>query len=307
MFDICYSIVVRVVPGYPLIVIHNREEALDRKFTKLIEKDGIIGARDILSDGIWIGVNKRNGKILSMTNYRHKNCMRDGSKTVSRGILNDELIENKFNIQANVPLELKHNFDGFNVIMCDIYPEINAKFISNCNHTTIKPAMNGFNPHIGHVRHLDDGIYVVSNGMINDDKIWTRVRYLKKKLNEWIYLKKSNSLTILNELIDKVSNKDNHINEEHKQIFTELREIISDKSRFNDNELPSIFDCQFSPYNHSIEKEWHSSIFTKNTVSQSIVILNDTNNGTLTHFYQNDSRKGITNENNWEYISSLFP
>lgn len=241
-------------------------------------------------------MNIKTGKILSMTNYRHKYFQESNMKLTSRGILNNQLIKNEFKLNENCSINLKNNYNGFNIILCDIKPKINVQFISNSIHKTINPSINQFSHNTANIRSLKNGIHIISNGQINDIKIWARVRNLKHKLNIWLKVKQSKSLNIIDNILHKISNNNNN---NHKLIFDELNQIISDNTKFNLNEIPNIKQCSYT-LTPNKEQMNHQSIFQFDTISQTIIIVDNKNKA---HFYQNDSRD---NKSDWEYQLTTF-
>ncbi|MDF2693568.1 MAG: hypothetical protein K0S65_1951 [Labilithrix sp.] len=74
----------RIVPGFPLVVVANRDEQLDRaSSTPRWWAEGFLAPRDEVAGGSWLGLND-SGTFVGITN-RYLG-MRDGSRT-SRGAL----------------------------------------------------------------------------------------------------------------------------------------------------------------------------------------------------------------------------
>lgn len=106
-------------PTYKLIVVANRDEEYNRptKFAHFWEDASILGGRDLLQMGTWLGVTK-TGKFAAITNYRDPKRAQ-GKK--SRGnIVRDFLIENihpkKFIEKLSKTRTL---YGGYNVLLGD--------------------------------------------------------------------------------------------------------------------------------------------------------------------------------------------
>ncbi len=87
-----------IVPGYPLICFHNREEAYSRP-TGACDVEhhsgdpSVICARDQRSHGTWMGFNVRTGAFAMLTNARHR--LKRPGRARSRGELVDEFLSGR--------------------------------------------------------------------------------------------------------------------------------------------------------------------------------------------------------------------
>ena len=62
-----------VHPGFPLVVVHNREELAARPASPCQRWPGsVVCAKDLLSNGTWMGLNEKLGVFCSLTNMRHR-------------------------------------------------------------------------------------------------------------------------------------------------------------------------------------------------------------------------------------------
>ena len=183
---------INVFKDYPLICVHNREERVNRKFTELLHKNGIIAARDKEQNGIWMGLSEENKNIIMMTNNRYKFKINHDVEYTSRGLLNEDFASGKYNDQLqkqqhNNTIKLNGYFHGFNIFLCQTVPKLNCYFISNrpqstCHEMEAKVDTNTeIPPYEARFCKLSDGIHIISNGQINDDVIWARVRHLRKR------------------------------------------------------------------------------------------------------------------------------
>ena len=221
---------------------------MDRAFTKLLNKNGIIGARDKEHNGIWMGLSEKNKNILMMTNNRYKFKIIDDVEYISRGTLNEDLISGKYKdkIHKNKTINLDEYFRGFNIILCETVPDVNCYFLSNRMQSTCKE-MNcdkEIKQNQANVCKLSDGIHIISNGMLNDDVIWTRVRILRKRLNEWVNIIKTKQTREDNAELKEDADDESTISVD--VILNDLSRIMSDDQDFEQKELPSIEQCEFS-------------------------------------------------------------
>jgi hypothetical protein len=74
---------------YPLVCVHNREEAADRPTTRCARRGDVVCATDALAGGTWMGINVLSGLFCSLTNLRSR---RSRLAAASRGLLVRELL-----------------------------------------------------------------------------------------------------------------------------------------------------------------------------------------------------------------------
>lgn len=106
----------RVVPGYELILIANRDEFLKRPTASLDwwpDHPSILAGKDLVGRGTWLGVN-RKGEWTAITNYREP--LPDIPNPPSRGILTKNILENNLTLLSgdfvlNPPPEAYHGFN----------------------------------------------------------------------------------------------------------------------------------------------------------------------------------------------------
>ena len=288
--------------------MHNREESVNRKFTKLLNKNGIIAARDKEQNGIWMGLSEKNKHILMMTNNRYKFRINHDVEYTSRGLLNEDLVSGKYNDQLQNQqnkntIKLNGYFHGFNIFLCQTIPNINCYFISNrvqstCHEMESKTDTNTELPHNeARFCKLSDGIHIISNGQLNNDIIWARVRNLRKRLETWIDGINTQNHDVAEEKKDQDINKTVSLSLD--RIVKDLREIMGDDTFFDETELPTIKQCEFSYCDPKWEQTAHKAIFCKPyfrgenttdaTVSQGMVVLERKENENKYYYFH---RKG---------------
>lgn len=152
----------RVVPGYELILIANRDEFLKRSTAPLDwwpDHPGILAGKDLIGGGTWLGVN-RKGEWTAITNYREP--LPDFPNPPSRGILTRNILENNLTLLSgsvfmNPPPE---DYHGFNLLEGN---RSGVGYLSN--RSELGPSL------------LIPGIYGLSNHLL--DTPWPKVQKTK--------------------------------------------------------------------------------------------------------------------------------
>lgn len=152
-------------PVYKLIIAANRDEFYNRKTAAAgywQEYPNILGGRDLEAGGTWLGVNKKNGRISMITNYRDPKNI--NPKAPSRGqLVTDYLLQT-----ISATEYLKHvipvakNYNGFNLIVGNLDE---LSYFSNYG--------NG-------VRDLSEGLFGLSNHLLETP--WPKVLRGKEKM-----------------------------------------------------------------------------------------------------------------------------
>ncbi len=159
----------QTVPGYPLVLIANRDEFLNRPAAPLgwwEEHPDLLAGKDLSGGGTWLGVNRR-GKWAALTNYRDPKLEREGRPT--RGTLVLEcLLDNltPFGSSENRSVHMDQ-YNGFNLLTGNTQE---LSYLSNQS-----PA----SPYT-----LNPGIYGVSNHLI--DTPWPKVSRTKERFRALI-------------------------------------------------------------------------------------------------------------------------
>jgi len=108
-------------PDYKLILAANRDEFYARPTSPASWWDDhpqILGGRDLLGMGLWMGINK-NGRFAAVTNYRDIKNIRQDAKT--RGELTTEFLLGNDSPETYTSKVQKagSNYNGFNLIVMD--------------------------------------------------------------------------------------------------------------------------------------------------------------------------------------------
>ncbi|GAB6161826.1 NRDE family protein [Desulfothermus naphthae] len=147
---------------YPLIILSNRDEYHNRPTERAhFWKDypDILAGKDLEQGGTWFGINKQNGKIGLLTNFREPGEERNKH---SRGALVVNFLINNYLPEHYLSLlkKSKKNYNGYNLIFGTkekLYYFNNVKSIS---------------------LHLSKGVHVLSNGILNEP--WPKCERLRE-------------------------------------------------------------------------------------------------------------------------------
>lgn len=158
----------RVIPGYELVLIANRDEFLERPTRRLQwwEGEEILAGKDLVAGGTWLGVN-RAGVWTALTNVREIREVTAG--TPSRGFLTYKILkENLTSLsEASHNPETLDSYAGFNLIYGN---QETVGFISN----------RGTEPN----QELPPGVYGLSNASL--DTSWPKVEITKARFTELV-------------------------------------------------------------------------------------------------------------------------
>ena len=108
------ALALQIHPDWPLILVGNRDEFHARPAAPLAEWDGgsgIVAGRDIQAGGTWLGVHRRSGRVVVVTNVR--GAMPDPAKE-SRGALVSGLLRGEGQF-ADPAAEDLPRFNAFNL------------------------------------------------------------------------------------------------------------------------------------------------------------------------------------------------
>jgi uncharacterized protein with NRDE domain len=149
-------------PDYRLVVAANRDEFHGRPTAPADyweDAPGVLAGRDLEGGGTWLGVS-RGGRFAALTNYRRGASRRSDAPTRGR-LVSDFLVSESapgdyLQSLANRAAE----YNGFNLLVGD------------------RESLYWFSTHGGEPLMLDDGIYAVSNDLL--DTPWPKVVRGKK-------------------------------------------------------------------------------------------------------------------------------
>lgn len=156
----------RVHPEWPLVLIGNRDEFHARPSEALHrwpDRPGIIGGRDTLSGGSWLGVTGE-GRMAVVTNFRNP----DGPAPdkASRGALVSDWLDGQGDYAA-LTVDLLDDFNPFSFL---------ALRDGALHHFTNRPEPMH--------RELTAGLYGQSNGLL--DEPWPKTERIKALLANWL-------------------------------------------------------------------------------------------------------------------------
>ena len=254
----------------------------------------------------------------------------DGTVFQSRGRLNQDLLsgvyddqlhdENDWNSMHRQPLSLNANFAGFNIFLFKTKcSENRCYFISNRAHYELNTLIGDtvdeqLEHNEAHFCLLKDGVHIVSNGELNDDSRWTRVRMLRQRLCKWIehlsdtesiaeteQHRESKAVELLNDLINLFDGETNRkkkkqIKMSPNRILEELSEIMSDDTRFDEKEIISLDQCAFSYLTPERERQCHSQMLFKPGD-----LAEDRNDATVTQSIGLLEAFELKEQKNWKY------
>lgn len=155
----------QVLDETPLCLISNRDEFYARPSSVLSawQESPIVAGKDLQSGGTWMGVTA-SGRWAVLTNFR------DGRDQkiypTSRGHIIQSFLESDLTpIRFAQVLEQKQcDYAGFNL------------FVGDC-HQAVYMSNRGEAPQV-----LANGVYVVSNGLMNEH--WEKTRHLRKRFSQ---------------------------------------------------------------------------------------------------------------------------
>lgn len=160
----------RVKPGYPLVVVANRDEFLVRPTAPLGYLDRektLLGGRDLRAGGTWLGLTS-GYRFAALTNYREGETSRDGGR--SRGEIAIDFLSGKSRPKTFVR-ELAgkaDQYNGFNLIAGD------------------PGSLYYFSNRGGEPQRLSPGFYGLSNHLL--DTPWPKLLRGKALLGDYLLL-----------------------------------------------------------------------------------------------------------------------
>lgn len=150
---------------YPLVLAANRDEFFHRP-TKPMDywenQPGLLAGKDLEQGGTWFGVNKKNGRIAALTNYRDPAAI--NTRAPSRGELIPKFLDSQTTVNSFQRFVVKDagRYNGYNLI----FGSMNRLFCF-CNVT-------------GRLEKIEPGIHGLSNRFLNS--AWPKVEKGKKQL-----------------------------------------------------------------------------------------------------------------------------
>ncbi len=143
-------VVVRVKPGYPLILAANRDEYYTRPTAAADfwpENPDLLAGRDLKAGGTWLGIT-RTGRLAALTNYRDPSAHKDPAP--SRG----ELVT-RFLTGPHRPLNFIHTlkptadrYNGFNLVVGDLAGGLYWFSNRSSQMQKLSPGIHGLSNHL---------------------------------------------------------------------------------------------------------------------------------------------------------------
>ncbi|KAJ0851893.1 putative transport and Golgi organization protein [Helianthus annuus] len=163
----CISVLLwQAHPLYPLLLLANRDEYLDRETEPLKWWEGgkMLGGRDVTAGGTWLA-SSREGKVALVTNVREVKSI---SAAKSRGDLPVRFL------QQESPMEFAEEvgneadeYNGFNLIVADILSK-NMVYVTN----RLKGESSSY------MTRVSPGVHVLSNASL--DTPWPKAQRLER-------------------------------------------------------------------------------------------------------------------------------
>jgi uncharacterized protein with NRDE domain len=193
-------------PEYSFIFAGNRDEFYSRP-TKAAEfweeAPKILAGKDLVHGGTWLGVT-RNGRFAAVTNYRQPN---QDNKKRSRGELVINFLRNEESPKNYLENINCFDYAGFNLLVGNL-SKSELFYLSNRE---------------GKIKSLKDGIYGLSNHLLNTD--WHKVRRAKEFMKKILHQKQISSDELFCLLADKVQANEHDLPD--TGIGMELERILS--------------------------------------------------------------------------------
>jgi len=183
----------RVHPGFPLVLVGNRDEFHDRPAEPVHwwpEPEGILAGRDLRAGGSWLGLS-REGRFAVVTNYREPGVVTSGRR--SRGELVVDFLSSSATTQECMD-ELAENQDeygGFNLVIGD---GNQLHYLTNRGEGR---------------RSLEPGIYGLSNRRL--DTPWPKVVAARSGLRRMIHEDRIDQNTLFDLLSDRTPAPDDEL------------------------------------------------------------------------------------------------
>ena len=154
-------------PKYKLVLAANRDEFFNRPTLVAdywTDDQNILGGRDIVSSGTWLGMTK-TGKFIAITNYRDPKL--ESKDLLSRGLLSRNYLTNdqradSFLLEVS---ESKDQYAGFNLLLSD------DKFNSFFHYSNMPDTRT----------QIETGVHGLSNHLLNTP--WPKVSKGKESLS----------------------------------------------------------------------------------------------------------------------------
>ncbi|WP_109831661.1 NRDE family protein [Reichenbachiella versicolor] len=162
-------------PAYELVLAANRDEFYERETIPADsweEHPNIIGGRDLLGGGTWLGINQETGRFAALTNYRDPANIKPDAP--SRGKLTTDFITGEIGPSEYLN-KIKTDADQYNGFNLLVGNRDSLWYFNNVNFD---------------LKSLSPGTYGLSNAVL--DTPWPKVLNGKRKME---FLKSNDSLS----------------------------------------------------------------------------------------------------------------
>jgi len=183
----------RVHPGFPLVLVGNRDEFHGRPADPAhwwSSPEGILAGRDLQAGGSWLGLN-RSGRFAVVTNYREPGFVTSGRR--SRGELVVDFLSSPATTEGWMDglAEKQDEYGGFNLVIGDG---------NHLHYLTNRSADR---------RYLESGIYGLSNRRL--DTPWPKVVAARSGLGRMIDEGRVDHETLFDLLADRTPAPDDEL------------------------------------------------------------------------------------------------
>lgn len=181
----------QVSDRFPFILIHNRDEFYNRPFEPLSswqEPEGILGGRDLKSEGMWLGMTK-SGHFGTITNFRDIKSYRPDAP--SRGSVVKSFLLESLKKPNYSPSSFLNKYE-------ESFQQMN--FFNLFFGSIVSPWY--FSSRSLDLKKLDPGIYGLSNSSL--DTPWPKLLQAKTKIKEILNSSESESITKIEEELFKI-------------------------------------------------------------------------------------------------------
>ena len=177
-------------PAYPLVVAANRDEFYARPTAPAAyweDAPGLLAGRDLEGGGTWLGVT-RGGRFAALTNYRRGAGQVANAPTRGRLVSDFLTSDSRPADYLEALVEKSPAYNGFNLLVGDA------------------ESLCWFSTHGGQPLMLDNGIYAVSNELL--DTPWPKVVRGKKIFEDLLEAKHIDTSAIFDLLADRQTAED---------------------------------------------------------------------------------------------------
>jgi len=201
------AVIMGVRPDVPLVMVHSRDEQLDRPVHAPVHDGQLTIAKDVRDGGAWLAYSAQSGVVVALTNVRTaaagkpEGAVSRGQLVLavargSSGLSFDDLLGASTSAAApavvpggdlpclSPPIPVGAPYAPFNLVAARVgaaRAPPSAVYTTNVDPSTRQPLPLT----VAGVLRLGDGVHVVSNSSINDAS-WRKVQFMRVGLQEAI-------------------------------------------------------------------------------------------------------------------------